>query len=282
VKKIVSLLAMTVLAACSGDSTGSRPSFAGQWLYRALLNEVGDQQVRCTVSGVVTLQQQGGSVSGHMARSAMLCVYPPNGFTGTDRTTFDSTTTVSGTVQGDSLLLTLQGPGVAVRQSVRLLGDSLAGTVLETGGGVVGARRFADSVRLGRTTVQVSGGATQTVELYARMDGPTPSLVLEGPGNASALLRLFAYSQGTTLSTGTFTVGGPGSTYAGSYMGPLAASGYHEPDLPFTSGQITITHADAQVARGSFDVSGPDYATGAMVRIQADFVAVMDRHAVKF
>jgi len=282
VKKSSSLLLLTALAACSGDSTGSRPSLAGQWLYRVLVNEAGDPQVRCAVSGVVTLQQQGGTVSGRMPRSVMLCVYPPNGFTGIDRATFDSTTTVSGTVQGDSLLLTLQGPGLTVRQSVRVLGDSLAGTVLEAGGGVVGARRFADSVRLGQTTVRVSGGAAQTLELYARMDGPTPSLVLEGPGNASALVRVFARDGSTTLSTGTFTVGGTGSAYVGTYTGPLAASGYHEPDLPFTSGQITITYADAQIARGSLDVSGPDYATGAIVRVQADFVAVMDRHSARF
>jgi len=272
-------LACAALPAC-GDGTGSRPSLRGQWLYRVLVNEVpGAPGSRCSVSGAVTFQESGGAVSGRMPHPMIRCASVSGG--GLDGNTLDSTTTVTGTVSGDSLLLTLQGPGVAVRQSVRLLGDSLTGRVLEAGGGIVGGRLFADSVRLGRTTVHVSGGVAQTQELYARMDGPALKLV--GSSGASAGAVVFPYDRDRTLSTGTFTVGGTGSACYGYYAGPFVLStGHYEPFVDFTAGGMTITHADAQTVRGSIDVSGPANPSGPTVRVQADFVAIAERYPVQF
>lgn len=262
-------LACAVLPACSGDGTGSRPSLQGQWVYRVRLDAVrGNPSARCSVSGVVKFQQSGASVSGKMQDPVILC---PN--FGLDDSDFDSTTTVTGSVQGDSVLLTMQGPGLTVKQSVRVLGDSLAGRLLDSGGGIVAGRRYPDSEPLGRTTVQVSGAATQTQALYARFNGA--SLFMVPRFGASGLL-LQPYNVNAALSTGTFTVGGTGSAYHGYYAGPIVG-GHYEPFVDFTSGSMTITYADHQIARGSIDVTGTVASTGATARVQAEFVAIVDR-----
>jgi hypothetical protein len=273
VKKLVCLLLLMAAAACSGDSTGSRPSLAGQWLYRVRLDAArGDPSMKCTVSGAVSFQETGGQVSGRMLHPLVLCVSPAG--TGVDHSALDSTTTVSGTADGDSLLLTLQGPGLTVTQSVRLLGDSLTGRVLDGGGGTVGGRLFADSVKLGRATIQLSGGRSQTVPAYARMS--RTRVILEGTNGQSPGLVLTPFDYGPNLSTGTFTVGGVGSVYHGFYAGPIVG-GHYDPYVAFSSGQVTVTYADAQIARGTIDASGPTSDTGVNVRAQAEFVAIVDR-----
>lgn len=272
---MVLALACAALPAC-GDGTGPRPSLQGQWVYRVRLDQIrGNPSARCSVSGVVRFQQSGASVSGKMQDPAIVCV---NLGVGVDDSDFDSTTTVFGSVQGDSVLLTMQGPGLAVTQSVRVLGDSLAGRLLDSGGGVVAGRRYPDSEPLGRTTVHVSGAVTQTQALYARFSGPILFMV---PRFGIHGLMLRPYDLNAKLSTGTFTVGGTGSAYNGYYAGPIVG-GHFEPFVDFTSGSMTITYADHQIARGSIDVQGPVSSTGAAARVQADFVAIVDRHPVEF
>ena len=275
-QKLLALaLACAALPACS-DGTGSRPSLQGQWVYRVRLDEIrGEPLARCSVSGVVKFQQSGASVSGQMQDPVILCVNPGVGVNVSD---FDSTTTVSGSVQGDSVLLTMRGPGLAVKQSVRVLGDSLAGRLLDSGGGIVAGRRYPDSEPLGRTTVHVSGGATQTQELYARFNGPGLFLV---PRFGISGLLLQPFNVNAQLSTGTFTVGGVGSAYHGYYAGPIVG-GHHEPFVDFTSGSMTLTYVDHQIARGSIDILGAESLTGAAAHVQAEFVAIVDRFPGQF
>ena len=128
-KKSFSLFLLMALAACNSDSTGSRPSLAGQWIFRMRTNAVNGVPMGCQVVGAVRLAGSGSAYSGRIALPEATCSSP----LGISGPVFDSTATLTAQVQGDSVLITLQAHDIEIRQVAQILGDSLAGHLMGTG-----------------------------------------------------------------------------------------------------------------------------------------------------
>ena len=261
-KKVSTLLVLAVLAGCNGDSTGSSTSLAGQWVFRLRAEMVGGQPVGCHIYGTVHLTGSGSSFSGKIpvpdANCSSSFVTPP---------VFDSTTTLTAQVQGDSALLTLHGRDADIQMVAQIAGDSLAGRT--TGGttGVMGARRFPDSVPIDRSTVQLTGAVTRTAEIYGR--GAWSGLIFVSAAQDEAIFIVPTAGVQTLLAPGTYTVGGSAAPLHGYYdrwVGGTSVS-----YVLFTSGTVTITSADTQLVTGSLDVTGELNGGSEQVRVQTSF-----------
>jgi len=259
-----SLLLLLAFAACSGDSTGSTPSLAGQWIFRMRPLTVENLPVGCQVVSYVRLTGSGDSFSGRMRipESSCVGVYDISA-------SFDSTTTVTARVEGDSVLLTVHAGEYELRQTARILGDSLAGQLTGDGTGVMAARRYPDSVPLDRAAVQLSGAVTRTVELFGY--GAWNGLRFASATKDEAVLLLPTSPSRPVLTVGTYAVAN--SVDAPLYGDYARFVGGKIEDVQFTSGTVTVTQADAQLVTGTFDVTGTILATGEQVRVQADFTS---------
>lgn len=266
-KKIALLLLVMAAAGCSGDATGARRSLAGEWIYRTRISTLDTWPVGCRVTGTVRLTGSGNSFSGRMPVPEASCSGPYAGHA----PVFDSTTTLTAQVQGDSVLLTLRANGGEIRQTARILGDSLTGVVSGDGSsGTMAARRYPDDVEIDRVTVRVSGALTRTVELHGR--GAWNGLLFRSAANDEALSLLPTTQSVPVLTVGTYAVGNtvavPLSGYYTHWAGNVV-----DIDVELVGGTVTIVHADAQLVRGSFDLIGRPYATSDQVRLQGDFVS---------
>jgi hypothetical protein len=259
VKKIVFLLLVMAVPACSGDSTGSRPSLAGQWIYRMRATSV--DNVFCYVVGSVRLTGSGDSFSGRMPVAEASC--------SSDNQSFDSTTTLTARVEGDSVLLTLRAGVHEFRQTARLLGDSLAGRQPGDPFGKSAARRYPDSVPLDRANVHLTGAVTRTVELYGR-DASNGLQLISVARDEVVFLRPPSSSL-PGFAVGTYAVGSSGAPLFGTYE--RFSGGMVDPYVRFTGGTVTITQADAQLVRGTIDVTGVLNEGTEQVRLQADFTS---------
>jgi hypothetical protein len=264
VKRFLALVSLIALAACSGDSTGSQPSLAGQWLFRMRAESVNNQPVNCRVDGSVRLTGSGSSFSGRMPVPEAFCSSAIGA-----APTFDSTTTLTARLDGDSVRLTLKGRGVEIQQVARLLGDSLAGHPAGGSTGTMAARRFPDSVPLDRLTVQISGALTRTRELYAM--GAWTGLIFASTANDEAIFLMTGTGAMTPLQVGTYTVGGVGAQLRGYHMA-LAANGFDDVTW-FSAGTVTVTQADVHLVRGTFDVTGAFNGGPQTLRLQGDFTS---------
>ena len=260
-KKIVFLLLVMAVPACSGDSTGSRPSLAGQWIYRMRASTAGSFPVFCYVVGSVRLTGSGDSFSGRMPVAEASC--------GTDAVgqSFDSTTTLTARVEGDSVLLTLRAGIYEFHQTARLLGDSLAGRQPGDPFGKSAARRYPDSVPLDRANVRLTGAVTRTVELYGR-DASNGLQLISVARDEVVFLRPPSSSL-PGFAVGMYAVGSSGAPLFGTYQ--RFSGGMVDPFVRFTGGTVTITQADAQLGRGTIDVTGVLNEGTEQVRLQADF-----------
>jgi hypothetical protein len=264
-------VSLTLVVGCS-DGTGSQASLEGQWLYRVEMKYLNGHG-GCAISGVVIVSQTGASVSGRMPYPVSRCTLS------TTIEALDSTTVLSGTVDGDSAHLQLSANGLTLHQSVLLSGDSLAGVDSDDYGGLVGGRRYAESFGLGRATLQLSGSRTGTLQFAAVVDGAR--LVLSGtnptgPSLGPALL-FEPYDPHMTVGTSSYSVGAFGSAYGGAYVGPLVGN-----KLLYLyelgQGTVTYTSHDAQTAQGTFDYSAREANAGDSLRVQGSFVAITSRY----
>lgn len=263
-KKFCILLLMG-LAACGGDATGSRPSLAGQWLFRMRTNTLGNVPIGCRVYGAVRLTGSGGSFSGRMPLPEASCQTvigtPP---------TFDSTTTLTAQVQGDSVLLTLRTPDAEIRQVARILGDSLAGELTGDATGMIAARRYPDSVPLDRANVRMTGAYNATIELLGY--GAWNGVRFASATKDQALLLLPTTASRPPLAVGTYDVANSAAVpLYGSYARLVGSM--LDPEVMFTGGTVTITQVDAQIIAGTLDVTGVLNGGTGQVRIQADFTS---------
>jgi hypothetical protein len=261
VKKTAFLLVVMALAACNGDSTGSSRSLAGQWIYRMRASPVDEPFVRCQVAGAVRLAGSGASFSGRMPLPEVSC-----GDAYTVTAGFDSTTTVSARVEGDSVLLTVRAGANEFRQTARLLGDSLAGRPTTDGQGVA-ARRYPDDVPLDRAIVHVTGAVTRDVQLTGR--GVWNGVQLLSVAKDEGVFLVPASSTSPPLAVGSYAVGTAGAPLFGTYQRFL--NGMVDPYVRFTGGTVTITRADAQLVSGTIDVTGVLNEGSEQVRVQAEF-----------
>jgi hypothetical protein len=263
VRKTVYLLLPMALAACNGDSTGSRRSLAGQWIFRMRASPVDDRFVGCQVAGAVRLAGSGGSFSGRMPLPEVTC-----GNASTVAASFDSTTTLTARVEGDSVLLTVRAGAYEFRKAVRILGDSLGSRPADDGSGMA-ARRYPDDVPLDRATVHITGAVTRDVQLYGR--GAWNGVQLLSVAKDEGVLLLPPNIQMPLLAVGTYAVGTPGSPLYGTYE--RFSGGMVDPYVRFTGGTVTITRADAQIVSGTIDVTGVLNEGSEQVRVQADFTS---------
>lgn len=255
------ILLLVALAACNGDSTGSRGSLAGQWLLR-IRGSTPQSFNGCQVVGAVRLTGGGDSFSGRMPVPEAACggSYAP---------AFDSTTTVTAQVVADSVLLTVRANGYELRQTARLLGDSLGGTGSD-GWSLVAARRYPDNVPLDRATVRLTGAVTRTVELYGY--GFWNGLRFVSAAKDEGVLLLATNASLPALGVGTYGVSH--STATPLYGDYQRFSGNKvDPYVEFTSGAVTITQADAQLVTGTVDVTGSLNDGPEQVRVQIDFTS---------
>jgi hypothetical protein len=262
VKKTAFLLALVALAACSGDSTGSQPTLAGQWLFRMRATTTGDTPVGCQVVGTVRLAGSGSTFTGRMPMPETSCTSIHGALP-----TFDSTTTLSARLKGDSVFMTLRAGDYEIQQAGLLLGDSIAGAATGSATGTMAARRFAESIPLDRVPVRLTGAVARNTELYGR--GAWNGLILVQPGTGEAIFLLPSTGTQALLATGTYTVGGATAQLHGYYQ--LFANGKADPYVQFTGGTVTVTQADAQLVRGTFDVTGVLNGGPDEVRLQSEF-----------
>lgn len=262
-KKTAFLLALMALAACNGDSTGSGRSLAGQWIFRMRASPVNDNFVGCLAVGTVRLAGSGDSFSGRMPLPEVTC-----GNATVVAQSFDSTTTLTARIEGDSVLLTLRAGAYEFRKTARMLGDSLGSGPAADGSGMA-ARRYPDDVPLDRATVHVTGAVTRDVQLYGR--GAWNNLQLVSVAKDEAVIMVPASAQAPLLAVGTYAVGTPGAPLFGTYQ--RFSGGKVDPYVRFTGGTVTITQADAQLVRGTVDVTGVLNEGSEQVRLQADFTS---------
>jgi hypothetical protein len=216
----------------------------------------------CQVVGTIRLAGSGDSFSGRMPVPEASCG-------GGYAAAFDSTTTVTAQVVADSVLVTLRANGYELRQTARLLGDSLGGAGSD-GWSLVAARRYPDIVPLDRATVRLTGAVTRTVELYGYGAWNGVRFVSTAKDEGVNLLATSALVP--VLGAGTYTVSN--STATPLYGDYLRFSGNKiDPDVQFTSGTVTITQADAQLVTGTVDVTGPVNGGSEQARVQIDFTS---------
>jgi hypothetical protein len=263
VKKPSLLLLLAALAACGGDSTGSRPSLAGQWIFRMRASPAGLDYIGCQVAGTVRLAGSGSSFSGRMPLPEATCGEAP-----VVTASFDSTTTLTARVEGDSVLLTVRAGAYEFHRTARLLGDSLAVTPAADGSGM-GARRYPDDVPLDRATVHLTGAVTRDVQLYGR--GAWNGFQLLNVAKDEGVIMLAPSAQSPLLAVGSYPVGTPDAPLFGTYQ--RFVGGMVDPYVRFTGGTVTITSADAQLVSGTLDVTGVLNEGTSQVRLQGEFTS---------
>lgn len=259
------------LSACS-DSTGVKHDVSGQWVYRVSAGPSADHPAGCAFSGVMTIVQSGSHLSGRMPAPERICGFGAP-------VVFDSTTTVSGEVAGDSVAFVVAAHGVELRTSARILGDSLAGMATGAFAGAAGARRFPSTPVIDRGTLQVTGAVSHTsdvdvahvrseIDIHRR--DQTEGLTLRVPAQVpfAPYDSLSAY---WLMRPGTYPLGASGDSIGAAY--DLAgASG-----LPAISatlhGTVQIVEANGQLVRGTVTGNGIDAITGQPVQVSAAFVA---------
>ena len=266
-KKYRALLLLVALAACTGDSTGSgsTPSLAGQWIFRMHALTAENLPVGCQVVSYVRLTGSGSSFSGRMRIPEASCVGVYN-----IAASFDSTTTVTAQVAGDSVLLTVRAGDYDLHQTARILGDSLAGNFTGDGTGTMAARRYPDSVPLDRANVRLTGAVTRTIELFGY--GAWNGLRFASATKDEAVLLLPTNVNRPVLAVGTYAVANNADAPLYGDYARLVGNKI-DPEVQFTSGTVTITQADAQLVTGTFDVVGILNAGSEQVRVQGDFTS---------
>lgn len=259
------LLLMMAAAACSGDATGARRSLAGQWIFRMRATSLNNLPVGCQLAATVRFTGSGSLFSGRMPLSEVICTSVIGPIP-----TFDSTTTVTAQLQGDSVLLTLRTVDTEIRQVARVLGDSLDGRLIDGSVGVIAARRYPESVPLDRATVRLSGAYTRTVELLGY--GAWNGVRFSSAAKDEVLLLPATEANRPLLAVGTYAVARSAAVpLYGSYARLVGIM--LDPEVEFTSGTVTITQADAQLVAGTVDVTGTLNGGSEQVRVQADFTS---------
>lgn len=121
-RKLLPLIAVAVLAACGGDSSGPGTSVAGSWLYS--VSNLSSGSLTCSSSGTtLSITQSGSSFSGSYSGGTLTCITP----SGSSSVAIGGGAVVSGSISGNSVSFNLDTSDW--HNSGTITGGSMSGTV---------------------------------------------------------------------------------------------------------------------------------------------------------